>query len=690
MRRLVASLFFILSFLVGFTQGNFPVWDKDYAWGGSDNDYLMDIHQNEKNLKITAAGHTYTSNNQDISGFNKGLSDFWVVQVDTGGVIQYENSFGGDSTDNLAAMVPTADDGYLLAGYSASGKNGEKSQDSKGGFDYWIVKINASGNKQWDKTIGGSGDDILTCAIGTGDGSYLLGGYSKSGKSGDKSEFGFGYEDFWLVKVNSSGNVVWDLTLGGDSTDIMKSLALGTKEIIVGGHSISNISGSKSEDSYGGYDFWLNKVDFSGNLVNDTTLGGNEDDFLEEIRTKVHSPGYWVAGTTHSGATGTKTSNARNNGDVWFLRMDREFNVSVDVTVGSNNAELCKDMEVSPEGSVIIASRGSGGGGNKGSGTNGGQDYWIFKADTFGNIFWDRNYGGSDGDSLEAIFIKCDRGILAGGYSASGISGDRSHANKGEVDYWAFELSVPTHPWFRAANVCARTPLNFFDESDVWPDTWLWNFDDPLSANNTSEDQHPIHTYTEPGVYNVSMTIKEGCQNDTTLIRQITVYDNTVLGKVDLGRDFSICGNAPVELINLDPEEPFRVTYKWSTGDSTQSILVDTSGFYSLTISDANCSETDEVQIDTCPDFAIPNAFTPNGDDMNEVFKVVGIGLHEFELMIFNRWGQMIYRSEDQDEGWDGTYKGNPCQIDVYVYKLVYKGLGLSRHEKVGRVALIR
>lgn len=684
------GILFLLAFSSSiYSQGNFPVWEKDYAWGGNRGDYLMDIHESEIDFSIVAAGYTFTSSNQDVSNFNKGYTDYWVVKVDSLGDLVYEKSYGGDSTDNLAVIVSTGDEGYLLAGSSASGRNGEKSEDSKGGLDYWIVNIDKGGNVQWDKTIGGDEDDILTCAIGSGDGGFYIGGYSLSSISGDKSENSFGAEDFWLVKLDSEGEIEWDLTLGGDSTDIMKNIVIGPGTLLVGGYSISNTSGTKSENGYGGYDYWLNKVDSLGNLIRDKTMGGVQNDFLEEIRLKAHSLGYWIGGTTYSGSGGTKSSGYYNNGDMWILKVDTGLNVEFDRTIGSHHSERCKDMEISAEGSAIIAGWSNGNGGNKVSETKGEQDYWIYKMDTVGGIYWDFSYGGTLGDSLEAIFIKCDRGILAGGYSESTISGDRTHLNKGGSDYWAFELSIPTHPWFHAENVCARTPLNLYDQSDVWPDSWSWNFDDPFSANNTSENQHVVHTYEQPGIYNISLTVKEGCQKDTTLTRQITVYDNTVLGNIDLGRDRSICGNG-VEILNTHNDAPDRVTYSWSTGDSTESIFVENKGLYSLTITDANCSANDVVLVDTCPEFGIPQAFSPNGDDVNDVFQVYGVGLYEFELLIFNRWGQVIYKTNNQNEGWDGTMNGKPCQIDVYVYKIIYRGLGLAQKQKVGQVALIR
>ena len=119
------------------------------------DDYLMDIHQNQNDLSVFSAGHTYTSMNQDISTYNNGYSDYWVVKTDSLGVLIYEQTYGGDSIDNLAVVVPTSDDGYLLAGSSASGRNGDKSHNSNGGFDYWIVKINEDGNPEWNKTFGG-------------------------------------------------------------------------------------------------------------------------------------------------------------------------------------------------------------------------------------------------------------------------------------------------------------------------------------------------------------------------------------------------------------------------------------------------------------------------------------------------------------------------------------------------------
>src|SRR5690606_23152649 len=116
---------------------------------------------------------------------NKGQFDFWVVKLDSNGNKLWDKTFGGNKSDHLSSLVQTTDGGYLLGGYSFSDNNGDKSQPSKGNYDFWLVKIDASGNKLWDKSYGGSGSEELYSLIQTTDGGYILGGSSYSGISGD-------------------------------------------------------------------------------------------------------------------------------------------------------------------------------------------------------------------------------------------------------------------------------------------------------------------------------------------------------------------------------------------------------------------------------------------------------------------------------------------------------------------------
>src|SRR5258708_2613048 len=113
-------------------------------------------------------------------------------------VKQWDKRFGGTLEEELYSFQQTADSGYILGGYSRSVISGDKTQNTQGGSDFWIVKIDSLGNKQWDKDFGGAGGDALTSIQQTADGGYILGGTSSSGISGDKTQLLHGYSDYWI------------------------------------------------------------------------------------------------------------------------------------------------------------------------------------------------------------------------------------------------------------------------------------------------------------------------------------------------------------------------------------------------------------------------------------------------------------------------------------------------------------
>ena len=233
-------------------------WDKTIGGDGSDR---------LKSLLPTAdggyllAGDSDSKAGGDKSQNAKGGTDYWVVKVDAGGFKQWDKSYGGSKGSRLSSVIVTADGGFLLAGSSQGDAGNDKSENSRGGNDYWVVKINASGVKQWDKTLG-SRFDIMNAAIATPDGGYLLAGHSLSDAGGDKSETQRGnFKDYWVIKINASGAKQWDKTLGGVNDDIPTSIAvMPDGGYLIGGYSDSIKSYDKSEDSKGYNDFWLVKI----------------------------------------------------------------------------------------------------------------------------------------------------------------------------------------------------------------------------------------------------------------------------------------------------------------------------------------------------------------------------------------------------------------------------------------------
>jgi subtilisin family serine protease len=185
--------------------------------------------------------------------------------------IAWQNTIGGSGDDQLSIIRQTADGGYILGGSSNSDISGDKTQANKGGYDYWIVKLNATGQIQTQRTIGGSGDDYLSDIRQTTDGGYILGGYSNSGISGDKTEASQGGYDYWVVKLSATGAIEWQNTIGGNSTDYLQSIQQTIDGgYILGGYSNSGISGDKTEVNQGSSssssDYWAVKLSATGTI----------------------------------------------------------------------------------------------------------------------------------------------------------------------------------------------------------------------------------------------------------------------------------------------------------------------------------------------------------------------------------------------------------------------------------------
>lgn len=236
-------------------------------FGGNLADMCLLVEASSNN-GFLLAGMSESNVSGDITKPCWGKHDYWIVRTDTSLEKHWDERFGGSGTDLIRQICPVKDGGFLLGGYSDSEPGFEKSQASRGGFDYWIVCIDSTGKKLWDKTYGGYGDDLLTTIAATRDGGYVIGGASNSGISGDKTSVTFAGYDIWIVKTDANGNQLWDLTLGGYGNDggYVENGAtlclLQTKDggYIVGAYSDSGINGIKTKPGRGGGDYWLIKL----------------------------------------------------------------------------------------------------------------------------------------------------------------------------------------------------------------------------------------------------------------------------------------------------------------------------------------------------------------------------------------------------------------------------------------------
>lgn len=247
---------------------------------------------------------------------------------------------------------------------------------------------------------------------------------------------------------------------------------------------------------------------------------------------------------------------------------------------------------------------------------------------------------------------------------------------------------------------CEDFTTTFTDNSTVSGGTivnWLWDFGD----GNLTFTPSPTHTYDDPGSYYVSLTLTTsyGCTMADTLNFPIVVYPKPIA-------EFS---ESPNSTSIYEPNIQFNdlsvgaTMWDWDLGDNETSIMQnpyhtypDTGVFIvtQIAINQYGCRDTVQhpIKISGESSVYIPNAFTPNSNGLNDVFAPKLFGILEFKMLIFDRWGNEIFKTDDMLEGWNGRYKGvgEVVQQDVYVYKIITKDLLHNDHQYIGSVTVVR
>ena len=226
------------------------MWQK--SLGGSDWDWAYSIQQTSDGGFIVAGG-SY-SNDVYVTG-NHGSTDYWVLKLKPSGDIEWQKSLGGSDADEAFSIQQTSDGGFIVAGYSES--NDGDVTGNHGWYDYWVVKLNTSGAIDWQKSLGGSYSDAAYSIQQTSDDGFIVAGGSYS-DDGDVTENHLS-ADYWVVKLNSSGNIEWQKSLGGSDDDIATSI----QQTSDGGFIVAGYSGSNNGDvtgNHGNVDYWIVKL----------------------------------------------------------------------------------------------------------------------------------------------------------------------------------------------------------------------------------------------------------------------------------------------------------------------------------------------------------------------------------------------------------------------------------------------
>jgi len=570
----------------------------DYRYGGTGKEYLHSFQQTNDRGYISG-GRSYSGIGGDKTQSNWDSSliypDYWVVKIDAFGNKQWDKRYGGTDYDMLTSLQQCSDGGYILGGWSASGTNGDKTLPSWGQNDYWIIKIDSLGNKQWDKRFGGTETDVLYSLQQTIDGGYILGGESYSGISGDKTQANWDTatlptEDYWVVKIDSLGTKQWDRRFGGKGKEQFRSLSQTSDGgYILGGYSYSGISGDKTENNWDTTlltpDFWVVKIDPLGNTQWDKRFGGNGHDYLRSLLESIEG-GYILAGYSNSGISGDKTQTSWGYTDYWIVKIDSLGTKQWDKRFGGVFGEdyFGNIFQTSDRGYLLTGTSYSPLSGDKSENNLGQGQTWIVKTDSLGNKQWDKTILSNGGYDYGFAIQTNDGCYVSANYTDAGIGGYKTQINRGDSDYWIVKFCDSAHMCNLAPETITTTQITFCsgDSAQVCAPSgfasYLWN---------TGEITACIKAKLA-GNYYVTVTDNSGCTAESNRIA-ISVYPLPPVAISVNGDTLSVYG---------------AVTQQWylngsAINNATSNIYIATQGgSYTVAVTDTNgCTATSSAVI---------------------------------------------------------------------------------------------
>ena len=277
---------------------------------------------------------------------------------------------------------------------------GSTQSKGAGGHDFWVLKLDVNGNLLWDKTFGGTDHDFANAVEVTSDGGIAVAGYTKSK--------GLGFSDFWILKLDKFGTLTWDKTFGGanfdEATDILETF---DKQFLVAGYTSSKGNGE--------HDFWILKISANGQLVWEETYGGSNHDLAYDIHPSLNG-GYYVTGKT--------SSQGHGNSDIWVCELDVYGKKIWGQVYGRSGSDAAFAITQTFSGELLL--------GGYSMTTNDGYDIQILNIGERGEIIWNQNFGGIAWDEAYDLIATSDYGALAVGYTKENTSG--------KCDMWIAKL----------------------------------------------------------------------------------------------------------------------------------------------------------------------------------------------------------------------------------------------------------
>lgn len=331
--------------------------------------------------------------------------------------VKWQKCLGGIRDDFGHSMIKTSEGGYILAGETYSYDGDVNGNHPDGHSDFWVVKLNSLGNIEWQKCLGGNEEDGVYSIIQTSDGGYAVAGYTRS-DSGDVSGF-HGYTDLWVVKITSVGSIEWQKCLGGSYNDHAYSII----ETLDGGYAIAGETNSEDGDVSGLHtnsafspDAWVVKLTNEGEIEWQKTLGGTGIESAQSILQLLDSSFVFVGIASSKNGDVSGIHGNIGNTDGWIVKLSSEGELQWQKCIGSDSSEYLYDI-IADDSSYIVA------GASNGFGTLGNySNFLVLKLDSTGSTIWQNVISGDGGESASTITKSFDDTYLVSGSTSSNDS----------------------------------------------------------------------------------------------------------------------------------------------------------------------------------------------------------------------------------------------------------------------------
>ncbi len=438
MKKTVILFIFIFSILCLISQDFQLTWQECY--GGSDTEYSKDLISTSDGYLILG---TTKSNDGNIS-FNHGITDVWLFKIDFNGNILWEKTYGGSLGDNGERIFSAGQGNYYLLCTTRSVDGDITYNPYPGSWNNWIIKIDSSGNKIWDKVLGGSYDEVLWTGTLTSDDGVIACG-STASNDGDITDY-YGLYDAWIVKVNSEGEKEWDFTIGTDGQDVAQAIIQTTDGgFLIGCASMIWDTGNITCDPYNEYaEAVLVKLDSNLNIEWNRCYGGSSNDGVTAL-VEV-SDGYIFGGYVNS--NDGDISGWHGEDDIWIVKVDFDGNIIWQKCLGGSRSEFIRILELTEDENILISGvTYSTDGDVTGNHTISEYeaDIWLVKLSSEGELLWEHCFGGIWDEQTNYGFLQKENGTyVIAGQTDYGPSFDVACNTFYDPNFWVFEIKDTT------------------------------------------------------------------------------------------------------------------------------------------------------------------------------------------------------------------------------------------------------